>query len=243
MWSRLVFNIFIVFITVGASLSVAGKLYKIVDEQGNVTFSQFPPSPYEDQQGVQVETQQVDAGGESPVEVKGITSYCGAIQLPQERSRKRNFYSEVASREKYWRDDLERKEKQLSRSREEFLKYSNSKYRSSYNSSSAYEERNRQTIEAIKDLRCAISWAKSKAQESNAATDLMNQELMRLDTSLKSVLAQQDAACGTEPVYDPSVAGNKKLVDDWKRCARDYQSNINKLERLIMEESRKLEKF
>lgn len=243
MWSRLFLNSFILFITVGASLSVAGKLYKIVDEQGNVTFSQFPPSPYEDQQGIQVEAQQIDAGGESPVEVKGITSYCGSIQLPQERSQRRNFYAEVASREKYWRDDLERKEKQLSRSREEFLKYSNSQYRSSYNSSSAYEERNRQTIESIKDLRCAISWSKSKAQESNAATDLMNQELMRLDTSLKSVQAQQEAACGSEPVYDPSIAGNKKQVDDWKRCSKDYQSNIRQLERLIMEESRKLEKF
>ena len=50
------FSVFLVLVlTVIASSSVfASKLYKIVDENGNVTYSQFPPVPSKDTESLKV---------------------------------------------------------------------------------------------------------------------------------------------------------------------------------------------
>ena len=46
-------------------LSYAGQAYKSVDENGNITFSQFPPSDNQDSQSITVKTQKSSSAAQS----------------------------------------------------------------------------------------------------------------------------------------------------------------------------------
>lgn len=226
----------------------AAKLYKIVDQNGNVTFSQFPPTPSEKPEGVIVEEKKVEGDGETALVTKGETQFCGDIKLPVKRERKEYFFSEVAVSVRGWKDSLERKEKQLAKNQESYLKQA--QYQSRYNrsgyaieQSARYLERDRQLIESMRDLRCALSWGQTQQKASLEAKEEMNKELKRLQDSLKGMEAQRNAICGMEPIYEPTVAGNRQARSKWTKCDRDYRTDIRKLEQLIRTESRKLERF
>jgi len=229
--------------------SMAGKLYKIVDAQGNVTFSQFPPAPAKASESLKVEETEVKTGSEVRVDKKGVASFCGDLKLPDPLRYKNNFYSTVSRKLDYWEKDLSRKEESLRKSETRYLKNAqqrakyNSRYNSSYNSSSYDLKRNQGNLKSIKDLRCAIKWAKSRSVESSLAAEKMTDELVRLDKNLVAVKSQLMMHCGEEPIYSPSIKGNKNAIRTWNRCARSYQSSIRKLESLIQTESRKLEQF
>ena len=224
---------------------MASKLYKIVDENGNVTFSQFPPVPSKETQSLKVEEKQVKNEVKSRLIKKGDSEFCGNIQLPSQRDRKEYFFSEVANRMKYWKENLERKEEQLRKSQENHLKQSaqRAKYGSSSSRSKYYLERNKQTEDAMKDLRCAIEWGNSHHAETQQAKQTMSSELSRLQGTLLKLTDKRTSKCGPEPIYDPTVADNKRLRTAWKKCSRQFKSDIRKLERLISKESRKLERF
>ena len=223
----------------------AGKLYKIVDENGNVTFSQYPPATQEKAKGLTIEEKKVRNESETTLVVKGETEFCGKIQLPRQRERKEYFFSEIANRMKYWEQDLERKEGQLRKNQENYLKQSQyrSKYRSSAYQSNHHLERNKKLQESMKDLRCAISWGNKHQEGAVKAKAEMSNELARLQSALDKLTEQRYRACGEEPIYDPTLKDNKRQRSNWSKCSRRFRSDISKLERLIRKESQKLEKF
>ena len=221
----------------------AGQLYKIVDENGNVTFSQFPPKPSNTNSKLSIEAKSVDVQGETRVETKGVTDYCGDIKLPSRHTYKNNFYSTVARNEKRWKNNLENQEKRMRQQQERYLKSTQSRYSSKYNNSANFLKNNKQMLGNINNLKCAIKWAKSQKAETDIAFDEMNAEVKRLRNSLTTVRNQQLRACGSEPTYDPGVRGNSEKIRLWKHCSHQYSRDIRKLENLISKESRKLEQF
>ena len=241
------FSVFLVLVLtlISSSSVLASKLYTIVAENGNVTFSQFPPVPSKDTESLKVEEKSVDNEVKSKLIRKGDSEFCGKIQLPSMRDRKEYFFSEVANRMKYWEDNLERKEEQLRKSQETRLKQSaqRMKYGSSSSHTNYYSQRNKQTEESMRDLRCAIDWGDSHHAETQKAKENMSSELARLQSALLKLTDKRESKCGAEPIYDPTLNDNKRLLNAWKKCARQFKSDIRKLERLINKESRKLERF
>ncbi len=221
----------------------AGKLYKIVDENGNVTFSQFPPTAPGESGGVKVEEQKVSAGGQTAVTTRGNDQYCGDINLPSDKGKynSKYFHQTVANRLEYWRERLNRYEKQLDQSQQRYLE--NSKYKSRYYSSTDrakdHLKRDERTVREMRDLRCAISWAESQQSGSRDERQEASAELNRLQAVKQKVEAQMTAQCGMEPIYDPSVAGNRDARSKWNSCSHRYRSDIRRLENMIREESRK----
>ena len=161
------------------------------------------------------------------------------------KGKKEYFFSEIANRMKYWEQDLNRKEEQLRKTQENYFKQS--QYRPKYGSNSYqtshYLESKTKSQESLKDLRCAITWGNKHQEGSVKAKDEMYSELLRLQTALSKHTDQRLSKCGEEPIYDPTIDNNKRLRKEWTKCSRIFKTDIRKLERLISNESRKLEKF
>jgi hypothetical protein len=71
----------------------------------------------------------------------------------------------------------------------------------------------------------------------------MSIELTRLQTTLSKQTDKRLSKYGIEPIYDPTSYDNKRLRVSWSKYSRIFKNGIRKLERLIRNESRKLEKF
>jgi hypothetical protein len=225
--------------------ATAGKLYKIVDEKGNITFSQFPPSPAEKNDKLMVESTEVKGSAATVITKKGLTSYCGDIELPKIDNRS-SRYNSASSYKERWERDLDRKEKYLAKDKARYLENVNRQYKYKYNSNSSfnadYLAKNQNSVDDIKDLRCAITWAEELNDSSVETKNEMNAELERLTANLTSLQLQLDQRCGFEPAYAPAEYENKQLIRDWKKCANTYRSDIRTLERLIRDESNKIKR-
>lgn len=215
--------------------SQAEKLYKIVDSEGNITFGQFPPSEADKNKGAKVEAKKIPSEGITQVETKGTRDYCGNIALPNRRTKKEYFFTEVANKKRYWTQQLEREQKNLVQSQ----KY----YHSRYSKSHDYINRKAELGERMRDLRCALAWAENQQDALDLAKQEMQTELTRLDNNLKEITDRMNKACGDKPLYEPNTQGNKENIQQWERCNRRYSRDIRKLENLIATESRKLERF
>lgn len=225
--------------------ATAGKLYKIVDEKGNITFSQFPPSPAEKNDNLMVETEEVKGSPSTLRTEKGLTSYCGDIELPKINSQ-RSRYDSASSYKERWERDLDRKEKYLANDKARYLNDVNRQYKYKYTSNSSFNSdylaKNKNSVDDIKDLRCAITWADELNDSSVEIKKDMNAELERLTLNLNSVQLQLDQRCGFEPAYAPAEYENRQLIKDWEKCAKTYRSDIRTLERLIRDESNKIKR-
>ena len=232
MYSKLL--VFILMFSAALS-SQAGKLYKIVDDEGNITFGQFPPNEVEKSKGTIIETKDMPLDGITKVETKGTRDYCGNISLPNKRTKKEYFFSEVANKKRYWTQQLEREQKSLIRSQ----KYYSSKYSKAHD----YINRKAKIGERMRDLNCALAWTKNQQEASAVAKREMNTEITRLDSNLNKVKHKMNKICGEKPLYEPSIQGNRERILQWNKCSRRYSRDIRKLENLISTESRKLGRF
>ncbi|MCP5162421.1 MAG: DUF4124 domain-containing protein [Hahellaceae bacterium] len=226
------------FLLVGlAAPTFAQKMYKIVDAQGNVTFSQFPPATVTQQeQNLTIEKKDLSAEGETKVSTKGVYQYCGNIQLPNMLDNKSYFYSRIASQEASWEKQLGYKQKELDRLQKAYTQ--NHYYQK--NQTASHLNRNNELGQQMRDLRCALNWAQSQKEQAAGQFEKSNAEVERLKSSLAKVESQMISQCGEEPIYEPSDPDNKNLRKKWKKCSKDYQKDITQLERLIRDESRKI---
>ncbi len=195
-----------------STLAQAG-VYKIVDENGNVTFSQFPPKKR--QESASVEKVEVENDGATRITSVGRQKFCGDITLPDiDPTREEEDLLRIPRKQKYWQEELDRisSVKRVSSN----LRYSNNSNKQRSNQRS-------------RDLRCAIGWARSLRGEIATATTTSKQELDGYEKALVQLKADLERSCGTEPAYDPSESAKSKSKE-WRKCARPYLSKINRLD-------------
>lgn len=226
----------------------AAELYKVVDEDGNVTFSQFPPS---EPQG-EVENVKLEGVSDAMTALTqaGNLEYCGEIELPSadyyqayERSTDR-FLRQVGNRKKSWQRQLEGLEKQINNStRNQYSRNTSAYYRnSSYQSQQdlANFERKEAQLKNIRDLRCAVHWADQRDSEMNQFREQNHTELKRLEGVQQNLLGQLRRNCGAEPALDPSDKGAKLRRQQWLDCSKDYQRDLRDVSRQLQTVSQKI---
>jgi len=178
---------------------LAAKMYKTVDENGRVSFSQFPP--VEKKENAVVSSMKVSGGiGDTPV-TDGSDGYlyCGQIVLPGKVNAEPVRNSHLESRRRDWKYDLKRLERRLSekaeKDNENFHKRRDYNYnyrnrrdgslgtaqgsRSHYDKEvsrrQAYDERKREEtaelISNIRDLKCALAWADNTSKEKKSSSN------------------------------------------------------------------------
>lgn len=216
----------------------AQKLYKIVDEEGNVTFSQFPPK--EKSENTKVEDVHVkSAGGKEPVRYVGTSAYCGDIRLPTKYTGSSRNSEEY--RAKYlqssldgWRErlrDIEHSSQE--RARQKLNRGSGGSISYSAKQNSYYQESMARDTERMRELRCAIDWAEK--QNSSTAEVIREsgneaQRLQQVHADLERKLIEQ---CGREPLLDPTNPRNAKDRRQWRACSKKIRQDMRKVENAL----------
>ncbi len=217
---------------------LAQKLYKIVDEQGNVTFSQFPPKEKSENtivEGVQVNS----AGGKDTVRYVGSSAYCGDIRLPtpskSSSSRSNTYYAErVQSSLSNWRDRLRSIEQSSQeRARRKLNRGTSSSISYSAEQNSRYQKDLDRDTKRMRELRCAIDWAENRNASSSEQVRTAQQESKRLEQVHEELEARMIAQCGREPLLDPTDARNAKDRRQWRACSKKYRNDLRKVERAL----------
>ncbi|MGB1198447.1 MAG: DUF4124 domain-containing protein [Thalassotalea sp.] len=220
--------------------SLHAQVYKIVDANGKVTYSQIEPSVQKGEE-IQVESLDISVGnnGMSTVRNENGESYCGEISLPSKsryKSSSNYFSRNVKSTKESWKRSLARLSEDVKSSSQYNVK-SNNNSRTSTSYKSKRNSEHRKSIDRdnqrMRDLRCAINWADGKKGTINALDSAQKTEKIRLNnikTKLESSIVQK---CGAEPIYDPSLKHNKAQRNKWKQCSRSKQRDLRKVNREI----------
>ena len=215
---------FLIFLTIALPLSVQSGVYKIVDENGKVSYSQYPPAEKKEST-----VKQMDIQDEAATRIKSIgrKRFCGDISLPNiDDSSDEGDLLQIREKQEYWR-------KQLNRSSN--IKDVAGRYRySKVNSGGDYK--NQQS----RNLRCALNWAKSMKLKIDAAADLSEKKISSMEKNLQKVRQNMERSCGSEPYYDPNISGSKGRLKTWKKCVRSYKRTENELTYQIDKKARQL---
>ncbi|GEM_PF-2703239 len=200
-------------------------MYKIVDEQGNVTYSQFPPPPQPAQQqdGVRVDEMSVSGDSASQVRTLGQNQYCGEIQLPSINPKKPEEYLDLGELRQAWLNELEG-DTDLNNVR--FRMYMG-RYNVSRNPSEAGQRK--------RDLQCAIAWVDKQKGNVEKARAALRQEASELNRKIARIKSQREKQCGSEPYRNPNQPGTQAVWQRWSDCYYQYQDELYDLEYQVSE--------
>ena len=214
-----------------AAPALAGKLYKIVDEQGNVTFSQFPPK--EKSENTTVEGVEVNSGGKASVREVGNRIYCGDMLVSYHNSGSSDRYAErraEALREdmEYWRDRLSRLEQNASRrSRNKLASGGGYGISRTAERNSNYQDDMAEDAKEMRELRCAIGWAENSQSTQITETSEGRSEPARLREVRAGLERDMAEECGREPLLDPSVSTNAYDRRQWRACTKKFRKGLD----------------
>lgn len=229
----------LIIILIFAPLANAGKLYKIVDENGRVTFSQVPPRKGEEPTAT-VEEMKVDSGAKTRVTTEFGNEYCGEIRLPSNsdhRGSSSKYYTrEVTNSLEGWKESLANISANRQRSDRQTNQYSryysdNSRYQNQQIAD--YQEQYSRDTQRIRDLRCAIDWAENKQDKiaEYEATD--EAEKARLLGIARQLETDMENKCGKQPEFDPTNPSNEYTRKRWYNCSSDLMRDLKKVHQRI----------
>jgi len=212
----------------------AQKLYKIVDAEGNVTFSQYPPQ--EKQEDSTIDEHTVSGGGQSVVTAKLDGLYCGDIQLSDERSSRQSTSSRVQDleyKQSRWKKEQENLSQRIDTSNQN--KINQNSYSSRYGSSTNkyYQEGVEKNSARMRDLRCALDWVDEELDAKSEVVVKNKKERARLEGIRNELQARLDRRCGQLPAYDPSQSYNSTARKNWYDCSNTLRKEIERVDRAI----------
>lgn len=223
------------FIILLPSLSYAVKVYKIVDEDGNVTFSQVPPGSNFQPESSSVEEVKVSTGGMSTVRVEFDEEYCGEIRLPKQaegyRSSAKYYAKNMMKSQQRWQRELERISAKIQRENNRQINASlhnrNSTYQQQRNLQ--YQQQGLRDGERLRDLRCAVNWAEKKQGVIEEDQKEASEEKARLLVISSNLEGRLHSKCGQEPAFDPSDKTNEASRKAWYKCSKEIMRDLRKV--------------
>lgn len=221
-----------------APLVNAAKLYKTVDENGHVTFSQVPPRN-DGESKAKVEQLNVNSGAMSLVTTQYGKEHCGDIQLPSKTDRNSSsskyFVRNVSNSLEHWKEllsEISQNVEHRNLSKIESNRYTRNVDYENENAARYQEEQSRDTAR-MRDLRCAINWAESmqdKITEYEVADSEEKRRLISIEKKLEQDLYER---CGEQPVFDPSSKTNEYDRKRWYDCSKSIIRNSQKVRNRI----------
>src|SRR5690606_22883080 len=186
----------------------AGKLYKIVDKDGNVTFSQFPPQPQE-QQDMQVDTVSLSSTSSTHLSRNGKTLRCGSIELPKVDKTDPVKMLELEELRTEWQKELE-SDTDL---RDVTWRMQLSRYNIRRDPAESGQVK--------RDLECAIKWVDSQKGDVAEARQQLQERSRSLDQRITKLKAERDRKCGSEPYRNPNEPATMNQWQRWRECYYD----------------------
>lgn len=236
----------VLLIFVALPLSVhAQKLYKVLDENGNVSFSQYPPVVKKENTTVEHIT--VDSRSQTTITEGLDGKYCGKIRLLDQSSSNASTASYVKSLDKKrasWQGQLDKLSESIDLNNQNSIKsnqnrsQSYSRYNQGYQAtqSKRYQESIAANTESVRDIRCALSWADSEYEGTHELIVNNNSERARLENIREDLQVELQTRCGDIPAYDPRAGRNDAVRKKWYDCSDTLRRNID----LVKQEISKL---
>lgn len=194
----------------------AGKLYKIVDKDGNVTFSQFPPQ--EPRQDVQVDAVSVSNSSVSHISGSGDRLRCGSIGLPKIDRTDPKKMLELEELRAEWQRELE-SDTDL---RDVTWRMQLSRFNISRDPAESGQIK--------RDLQCAIKWVDSQKGDVSQARQQLQEQAKSLDQRITRLKAERDRICGSEPYRNDNEPATLVRWERWQDCYYDNSEGIYELE-------------
>lgn len=212
-------------------------MYKWVDENGGVHFSQTPPLNRETPVPQdQVQVHQTSGSVLVPVPVEGEL-YCGELKLPQETERQHLSIKRLNERLKYWNQSLERSKASLDRFLAPRKRY---KYSSSYSQKSTFNEELARYQKPVNEYQCAIAWAEGQMDRVREREASFAEEHSRARKDLEAATAQMHSICGDEPEKYNEYGKKRERYLEWRRCTRKHSEVVREMRDRLRAVERKI---
>lgn len=238
--NRIMTNQFLLFffLLVCSLTSQAEKLYKIVDQEGNVSFSQYPPVEKKD--NVTIENVTVGASPKSTITDRLEGAYCGDIKLlnpSSSKSASTSYLKNLDQRRTSWRRQLDLLNQTLDKHNQRSINNSQSDSRYDQSNRAAQSKRyaslTASTSEKLRDLRCALDWADKEFSATPEYLSNLKIERTRLEKIKDELHVKLDSSCGEIPAYDPSDKRNEVKRKRWYDCSQYLRREIATVDREI----------
>ena len=207
------------------SVAVAEKIYKTVDANGRVSYTNKKPAD-ETVQQQEMEIRESTSNHTDPTQV-GTDWYCGNIQLPNSAELRTEtvFYEQVVSKKKEWLGKVKTHEKRLLSSQ----KRTASHY---HNAADSYETP--ENLAVAQDWRCAIAWADEQEAALGKRQSEIERNILLEEAKLTELNAVIDRTCGVRPEYSldriEKPAATLQRQSNWDSFASPNQKLISKAE-------------
>ncbi len=199
----------------------AGKLYKWVDKEGNVHYSQTKPLDESAPEAENAEVMNVSSSVVKPTRRRGEL-YCGEDVLPELGESAARNITTLQERIYDWEDSIERRRER----RAEYAKRNDSLDRRRANPFDTEDDED----------RCKIDWAKAKLAELAGDKEKIVDRYNTVNTAIEDVEKRKLAECGTDDrtgfvVVDERYRSYKKCVDRYDRELRKLKQELRNAER------------
>lgn len=195
----------------------AGKLYKSVDKDGNVTFSQFPPQD-QAQQNLQVDTVRVQDSSVTHMSGSGSTLRCGSIELPVIDKSDPVKMLELKELRSEWQQELE-SDTDL---RDVTWRMQLSRYNIRRDPAESGQVK--------RDLQCAIKWVDGQKDDLSNAHQQLQDRSRALEQRIARMKAERDRICGSEPYRNNNEPATMARWERWQDCYHHNSDDLYELE-------------
>lgn len=198
------------------SLIAQAEVYKIVDAQGHISYTNQKPISADK---AKAETVEIHEGytNKLPITKTGSVSYCGSIALPIREVGTTNYYGTIVNNEQRWKTEIDRISKQLN----QYNRYSRPEAATPYNN---------ENLTKLAENQCAYDWVQQQRKNAKEERATLDHKSDGLNSYLKEMLAAQTSVCGTEPIYSSSDRFFDDKRKSWQRCMADYQNKMRDIE-------------
>ena len=230
---RMASAVLILLAALGLSISAhAQKLYKIVDEEGNVTFSQFPPQ--EKSENAIIDEHKVSGSAQSNVREMQGNLYCGDIRLASKKAQEPLSTRDIERLETMktrWIEQRDRLSQRIDKTNQNKIR--SDQYRTSTSGGQHYMDSIERQGAELRDVRCAIAWADDQLDGSRELVHANNQERARLQGQRDELQGRLDRRCGELPKYAPNDSGNAAARKYWYDCSASLRKEIKRVDRAL----------
>lgn len=203
---------------IGISDVHAEKLYKWVDEEGNVTYSQTPPPA---DSSVQQENIDVSQSIIKPRK-RGKKMYCGKSALPNISNRPEQAISMLEENILTWRDNnantKEQRGEYTSKNSKNFDKLSFAK------SLRTYDDR-------IKETDCKINWAKEELENLSGARTKIVKNRDNINDALRELENKKISTCGSNHYSGLVVLDDE--AREYFKCEKRFDREISNMKKKL----------
>jgi len=208
----------LMFVILLTTSPVSAKMYKWVDDEGNVTYSQTPPPADSN-----IEKQDIKVSGQTvKPHKKGKYLYCGKSRLPKVSERVDSAVSMLEENIIGWKDS----NTNIKEQRGEYTKKNSKDF-----NTKRYTDRIKSYDNRIKENSCKIEWAKSELTNLEDDKTKIYENYDNLGKAIKELEREKVLSCGSNN-YEGIVVMNDESREYFK-CIKKFDREIKKIEKKL----------